>query len=65
VWIHIPEDIIFNIRLYCAAIEGDIVIGVKWTEVGKNIIRKGFLTFTLRQVQLEWSSQGGLYGRGM
>jgi hypothetical protein len=29
VWIHIPEDIIFNIRLYCAAIEGDIVIGVK------------------------------------
>jgi hypothetical protein len=38
---------------------------MKWQEVGENYIMRSFITCTLRQVQLEWSSHGGWDGQGV
>jgi hypothetical protein len=39
--------------------------GMKWQEVGESCITRSFITRTLLQVKLEWSSEEGWHGRGM
>jgi hypothetical protein len=38
---------------------------LKWWEVGENCIMRIFITYSLCQIYLEWSCQGGWEGRDM